>query len=346
MGILKCLFSPPRKTTTAVRRYLFNLRQHLIRDFVAKHHRIAVNKFVASGHKEVRFLKTADTKHRPPAFDHDTKVYPKGITRRNPHRRYTQTPYNPSDPIPSFPDVPNYHYITSRSFRNRYLARGKRTSSSVFARMPYGKYKRRRKYRRKKRGSHTAYHLASQAMTKVRRLERKVEVKNFDIVVNSIATVPLTGVIQNIALIAQGDTSILRDGNFIAPFRLDLMVRWHGRVAADDEVCRTIIFRDMRQVADTVPAMLDVIVSDTPLALYNVLNRSRFKILFDETWTHANDAAIRTSFLTNTSIKLYAKMGWNGAATTDIHLNGLFMINVAIGTPTVTFATRLYFNDS
>ncbi len=212
---------------------------------------------------------------------------------------------------------------------------------SQLSTMPKG----RRFKKRKRGGSHTAYHLASQAMTKIRKLERKVEVKFFDHVVTTQATVANTGVIINLVLMAQGNTRATRDGNLITPFHLNMRLQWIGLAATTTELMRTIIFRDKRQVAATVPLVLDVLTANNVLSTYAANTRKRWKILFDHTWTSHNDAAIRLNFFANLRLNLKLKMGFRGPATTDINLNGLFMINIANGTPNFVFSARIFFND-
>ncbi len=204
---------------------------------------------------------------------------------------------------------------------------------------------RRRRYKKRRRGgSHTAYHLASQAMSKVRKLERKVEVKVFDHT-STDAAVGAAGVIRDLAFIPQGDLAATRDGNLISPFFMKLKIRWLGLAASVDEVIRTIVFRDKQQVLNTNPVVTDVLATATPMSMYNLTHRKRWKILFDATWTSPNDVAIRTSFIANTGMKLRLPMRYSGGAGGDKLSNGLYIIHVATATPTVVISTRLFYND-
>ncbi len=203
-----------------------------------------------------------------------------------------------------------------------------------------------RRRRKKKRGSHTAYHLASKAMTGVRRLERKVEVKFHDIVPTTIATIAAAGDIRSLALIAAGDARSNRDGNFITPFFLTMRFHWIGLAASTTEMFRTIIFRDRRQPTAANPSVLDVMASTNLLANYNALNYKRFKILYDQTWTSPNDVAIRLNFFLKVNIKLSLKMGFRGVANGDINQNGLYMISMGTNTPNLDFSSRMFYNDN
>ncbi len=205
-------------------------------------------------------------------------------------------------------------------------------------------FHRRRK--RRKKGSHTAYHLASKAMTGVRRLERKQEVKFHDIVPTTIATIAAAGDVRSLALIAAGDARANRDGNFISPFFLSMRFHWIGLAASTTEMFRIIIFRDRRNVTAGIPAVLDVLASTNLLSNYNGLNYKRFKILFDNTWTQANDSNIRLNYFFKLNLRLTLKMGFRGVANGDINENGLFMISLGTNTPNLDFSSRLFYHDS
>lgn len=186
------------------------------------------------------------------------------------------------------------------------------------------------------------------ALAKVRKLERKQEVKIHDIAVNTLANVSNAGLIRDLALIAQGNTLDARDGDFIAPFLLNIRMNWTGDAAATTGVYRTIVLRDKQQEATVTPSVANVLASTSPLAQFNLLNRNRFKILYDRTFTGVNDAAIRQSWVQIIRLKLTLPMQFRGAATTDIQKNGLYMIvifNNNANMPDVTFSTRLFYND-
>jgi len=191
--------------------------------------------------------------------------------------------------------------------------------------------------------------MAKKALSKVRKLERKQEVKSFDITLTTIVDVSTVGDVRNLALITQGDARVERDGNSIAPFFLKIRYHWFGVAADTFGVFRTIIFRDKRQIDTTVPAVLDVLTQGHPLSQTNYTHRNRFKILFDQTFTNANDAAIIQNYSGVINIKLNLKMAWSGAATTAINQNGLYMINItnlAAAQPDFLFTSRLFFNDN
>ncbi len=204
-------------------------------------------------------------------------------------------------------------------------------------------FQKKRK-RRRMNGNFTA----KLALKKVRRLERKVEVKTFDVAINNVA-VPATGAFRSLADIAQGDTSITRDGNAVAPFRLHLSFNWIGVIAMRSAIMRCIIFRDMKQEDSTVPTLLNVLTTVDPTSLYNRLQRKRWKVLYDRSWTATQsntDAFMAIGFI---NMKLRLPLKFSGAAATSHLENGLYMIlvsNQAIDIPSFRYTSRLFFNDS
>ena len=208
---------------------------------------------------------------------------------------------------------------------------------------------RRRSRKRRRNGNSSSMHVAKRALKKVKRLERKQEVKIYDIVLTTIAAVDTTGDTRSMSSIAQGDFVSSRDGEKISPFFFQLRINWQGIAAGVDEVYRTIIFQDRRQVLGAIPAVLDVLLEGNPLSLFNKQNRGRFKILYDETFTGISDTALRQSHISLVSRKMSGPIQWNGSSSTAWTKNGLFMINISNATankPAVTFTFRLFYNDN
>jgi hypothetical protein len=187
------------------------------------------------------------------------------------------------------------------------------------------------------------------ALAKVRKLERKVEPKFFSIAVNTVSNIALAGTVIHLAAILQGDSHSERIGNQIAPFFLNMRLRWIGDVAGDSDIYRTIIFRDKRQVLATPPVLANVLNGANVLEQMNPSTRHRYKILFDQTYTQANDAAIRLSVFYHIKLKLYLKMGWSNSVAANINMNGLYMILIhdqSAAFPDVQYSSRLFYNDA
>ncbi len=205
----------------------------------------------------------------------------------------------------------------------------------------------KRGYKRKRYGS-SSYSIAKKALSKVRKLEKKQEVKFISMPLTTIAAVPIAGDVRSISSIAQGDLVSTRDGDKISPFFFSLRYHWSGTAAAVDGVYRTIIFVDKRQVVSTIPTVAAVLEQTSPFSQYNGQNRGRFKILYDQVFTGTNDVALQQNFTGVISRKMSGNMMYTGAAATSWTQNGLFMINItnlAANQPAFLFTFRLYFND-
>ncbi len=210
-------------------------------------------------------------------------------------------------------------------------------------------YMSKRRYSRKRGRYGNASSIARKALSKVRKLEKKQEVKMFDINLTTIVTIGTAGDIRSLALIAQGDGRDARDGNAISPFFLNLKYQWQGVAASTLDMYRTLIVRDLRQIASTVPAVLDVLQEAHPLSQLRFDTRKRFKILYDMTYTAPNDATVALSYSASVKMQLKKTMTFSGAASTTIETNGLFMINLsnlAANQPQFRFTSRTFYNDN
>ncbi len=221
-------------------------------------------------------------------------------------------------------------------------------SSFVSVPKPPMTFRRRKRKRTVGVGRGVSLSIAKKAMARVRKLERKSEVKYFDIGVTTIANVGTGGDVRSLAAIAQGDGVSDRDGNMVSPFFLDVMYQWSGVAAAVSELYRTIIFRDRQQIDSTTPTVLTVLTSGSPLAQFVGVNRKRWKILYDVTYSSPEDGAIQLSFVGHARLKLSLKMGHSGGVSNDVNLNGLYMINITnlgASQPSVIFSSRMFYND-
>ncbi len=202
--------------------------------------------------------------------------------------------------------------------------------------------------RRGKKRKMSAMNVAKKALSISRSLRNKVEVKMFDNLVSTIANVGTTGVVTDLARVAQGDGHTNRDGQFLAPFWLSLRLHWIGDPLAIRGIYRTIIFRDKRQIASTDPTVLEFLVENHALSQPSSTQRSRWKVLFDRTWTTDNATNITQNRFINVNVKLSLKMQFSGGASTTISMNGLYMLNIsnlAAAQPDLDFSSRMFFND-
>ncbi len=190
--------------------------------------------------------------------------------------------------------------------------------------------------------------VSSNLSRRVKKLERNQEVKMFDLPVTVISNVGAAGDIRNLAVVVEGDGNSNRDGLRIAPFYLTLNYQWLGKILAIQEIYRTIILIDKRQVASTIPAVTDVLQQANALSQYNIANKGRFKILFDQSYGQASDATIANSVVGNIKRKLSMPMGFAAATGTSQTLNGLYLLNISNTTanlPDFGFSSRVFFND-
>lgn len=187
------------------------------------------------------------------------------------------------------------------------------------------------------------------ALKAVRKLEKQREVK-ISHVGSSVNAIDTSGTMVDLSLIPQGDDSFERDGLAIAPFRFDIRAQWRGDAAATVEIYRTIIFQDRRQVSGATPLVLDVLRDAHPLSVFAIANRTRWKVLYDETFSGPSDTASRLSFVFIASMKMSMTMTWSGVAANTIKKNGLYMLlisNVAPAgnNPDYQFFGRILYND-
>ncbi len=206
--------------------------------------------------------------------------------------------------------------------------------------------------RRYKKRKYNASSTARLALSKVRKLERKIEPKILDVTAGAFATVTSSGsATDSLCGIAQGDGLSTRDGLKVSPFFLKVKLLWAGVALGVNDAYRTIIFIDQRQQDSVIPGIADVLQGTAPfgvLAMYNSLFRGRFKILFDHVWTGATDPSIYQNFYAAVSIKLTKNLLFSGSAATTVNKNGIYMFsvsNLTANLPSMSYTSRLFYND-
>ncbi len=208
----------------------------------------------------------------------------------------------------------------------------------------YGGRKRRRFYRGRGRSA------GKLALTKIRRLERKVERKNFEIPLTTVPSVGRAGAVQPLAEIVQGVGLAQRNGVSVAPTHLKINIQWIGVAASVNDVYRVIIFRDTKQVNSTTPAVTAVLRAARVMSLYAINHRSRFKILFDECFTAPGSTPVVQSWVLKLNLKLNKIMAFTTNLGTSIDKNGLYMLLISnlltTDRPAVDFTSRCFFTDS
>lgn len=211
-------------------------------------------------------------------------------------------------------------------------------------------------YYRRRRPS-KKYNAGAVALRKVNMLMKEVEDKYDDLSIagQSIAT---NGITNHLTSIAEGMTSLTRTGLKITP--VSVYARLHFLAnqnvsASDVQYIRLLFVRDRQQEADTPPAASDILNSPTITSPLNRLRMSRFQVLYDRVFkvSKTTDGSSSPEHFVKVWLgpKRLSKhpVRYNGAATTDIQKNGLYMIylsdTVAPYEPTVNADVRFRFSD-
>lgn len=187
--------------------------------------------------------------------------------------------------------------------------------------------------------------VAKRALRKVKKLERKVEVKIQDSGIVT-QTPALAGILTHINGIAQGDGVSERDGiscNLIG-FKMNYRVQLNA--ASTLAIIRVIVVRDNRQVESTDPSVLDVLLSASVISQHSRLNPKRFTFYYDK--VHALDDSSQRNIYRTFFRKAKFKMQFIGAAATTQTMNGLYLILIsdqAGNLPSVQFSFRNWFVD-
>ncbi len=187
--------------------------------------------------------------------------------------------------------------------------------------------------------------VAKRALRKVKKLERKVEVKILDSGIVT-QTPAVAGILTHLNGIVQGDTEQQRDGlscNMIG-FKLNYRVQLNA--ASTLAIVRVIIVRDNRQVESTNPGVLAVILSANPMAQHSRINPKRFTFYYDK--VHALDDSSQRNIYRTLFCKAKFKMQFIGATATSQTSNGLYLILIsdqAGNLPSVQFSFRAWFVD-
>lgn len=193
--------------------------------------------------------------------------------------------------------------------------------------------------------------LAGKALAGVKYVKSlvNVEMKKFD----TGASLTTADTVNQLNAVGQGDADAARDGNSILQKSLLIRATLSGNSNVDTGLVRVLIFVDKQQIGDSSPALSDVL-DPTPgnniIAPLNNETVGRFTILFDRTYSvNSNLDATAISL----PWKFYRKMNqharFNGANTTDIQKNGLYIAmthNMGVNTPTFAYSSRLTFIDN
>lgn len=199
------------------------------------------------------------------------------------------------------------------------------------------------------------------ALTAVASLKRRIaaatEIKYEDVNTTIAAPVSLDelGTISNLAQIAQGAGLVQRVGQQITAKRLT--GRYFIKVTAGPpQLTRVIIVQYKKQSSSSTPSLAKILENYaagtgsvwSPYSFTNQFNEN-FRLLYDK--SHAVDPLTNSGVTREISIPLNFRIAYNGAATTDIEKNGIYMFMLSdsiAATPTkpqISYGMRLAYTD-
>lgn len=221
--------------------------------------------------------------------------------------------------------------------------------------MPYKKkYSRKRYGARYNRAVHTMSRTANLAR-QVLSLKRmvNVEFKNHDnLIVTGTNVGDATGVITQLSNIAQGDTTISRDGSQckIVSILIKGFVEIHA--SATNTVVRLMLIQDKQTneaIYATSDLLSDVSTVDSVVASRNLDNTHRFRILWDKQITLSNTGQGIKFFNFYKKVQILLRYDNAAAAITSLTQNSLSLLrisNEATNEPGIVANIRVRFIDN
>lgn len=189
---------------------------------------------------------------------------------------------------------------------------------------PYKKYKKQSPSTRFLSQSAKALVTAQAALKLATQIKGLVNVEKHRHLLTTTATnITQAGTMLDFNLIAQGDNQADRQGNSILVKGISSKLNIIGHSSSAHTSIRIVWFIDQQQVADSSPAVTDVLEAATVTAPINLLNVGRFKILKQKFINFSN--AGQQQALVNQFIKLNHHVRYNGTTSTDIQKGGIYM---------------------
>lgn len=220
-------------------------------------------------------------------------------------------------------------------------------------------YRRRSTFRRKKTKTSKSWYdkkystlqLAHKAFQGVRYLKGLVNSEMLHVITKGAATYNWVGGVALLSSIAQNDTDSGRTGNSV--LGRNLLVRFNAfrnTSATDVTMITVIIFMDTQQIADTTPALTDILEETAtfyvPMSNIKDASSGRFKIL--KRWYITLDST-HTSTHREAYFKIYEHLRWNGTANTDTQKNHFYIGIVSdeeTNSPQVNHYARFGYHDN
>ncbi len=209
------------------------------------------------------------------------------------------------------------------------------------------------KYWQRRRKRMTKFSAGKQALRNkaaIRRLQMGHELNTHDFLLSTAPTT--TGLISLISGMAQGDTSLTREGLKIQPKHLEwkFQINQHATSTAVPKhtAVRIIIFRDVDQQG-IIPTVAMLLEADTITAMPEHDTRPRFKILRDMTFILSGAGQIASFSKGIIKFGKSAQIWYQGSAASIANMgkNNLFMYTVSddANAPPVALQLRLRFTN-
>jgi len=188
---------------------------------------------------------------------------------------------------------------------------------------------------------------ASKAWSGVQQIRKLINVETHRSDVSFASAINNTGSLQILNGVAIGDTSATRTGSSILSKEVCLRFATIKHASGTATVMRIVLFIDKRQIADTAPAVTDVLASADVMSHLQADNYTRYKVLKDWTVTLDTDDVIRCFMHKASLTDLHC--GYNGTAASDINANGIYLLmlsNESTNTPSISGISRYEFYDN
>lgn len=189
--------------------------------------------------------------------------------------------------------------------------------------------------------------VAKAAWSGVKYLRTLVNSESFkkDTAVSGNVTTPS---ITHLTAIGQDDTVSGRTGNSILVNSVSGRVSLSANATAVSNIVRVLLVVDRQQVADSSPAIGDILNTNNDVyAHYNVNTLGRFKVLYDKIFTVNTAGKNAVFFKFFKTINDHTK--YNGTASSDVQRNGIYVVVVSDnGTngPALASSFRVSYRDN
>lgn len=161
-------------------------------------------------------------------------------------------------------------------------------------------------------------------------------------------TSPNTGTITLLNGMSQGDTSSARTGNSILMRNVHLRLAFTQHATPTSTIYRVMLVLDKQQIADTTPAITDILESASPFSPLATNSVGRFTIM--KNWFFGTDDQRSNQKLITYFKDFRFHTKYNGTAGTDIQKNGLYLVTISdqpgATAPTFQYSWKVGYHDN